>query len=420
MNKIFKNHLSLCAFTTAVIFFVSNVDAQVKAVVSGNVQNGKNYFSCDKSASFYRCNDGREHSISRKTYQKTGEHNAEEAAIEASKYKTKIIGSDITIQGGANSGSLNKSSWKYGVAARQWGVVNILTGAIDFTNAVGVHASGRGDVYLTSVSITDNSSQATNVDNNSENSAFQISEDLGYIRFDTGNVKVSNAHGISFMGIAGGIDIRNSTVVVEGNTSYGVFLFDKQERQYGKDIEERYKSKEAYSWQKGPLSNSLPRGEVLKRGGVGLHGGSFTVPNSVAIYSKKSGGSITLREGATLSGDLLLKVEDSSFVKVVVQERGSLVGGVRIDESSDAQFELMEKSKWTLTRPKNKDLQDLDSIGVSSISLIDLIDSSIFFAKPDSSEAGNYQTLRIGKGSGVVYKAQGNAHLYLNTYLNEG
>ncbi|EJF91619.1 hypothetical protein ME9_01716, partial [Bartonella taylorii 8TBB] len=417
MNKIFKNHLSLCAFTTAVIFFVSNVDAQVQAAVSGDVQNCKNYFSCDKNGSFYRCNGGREYFISKKTYQKTGERNAEGAAIEASKHGTKIIGNNITIQGGANSGSLDKSSWKYGVAASKWGVVNILTGAIDFTNAVGVHASGNGSVYLTSVSITGTGSQAANVDNNSENSAFQISEDYGYINFVKGNVKVSNAHGVSFMGIAGGIDIRDSNVVVEGNTSYGVYLFDKQGQQYNKDIEERYKRKETYSFRNGLLSHSLPRGEVLKRGGVGLHGGSFTVRDGVAIYSKKSGSIITLKEGATLSGDLLLKVEDSSFVKVVAEGGSSLVGGGRIDESSDAQFGLMERSKWTLTRPKNKELQGLGSIGVSSISLIDLIDSSILFAQPGTSEAGNYQTLVIGKGSGEVYKAQGNSEIHFNVHL---
>ncbi|WP_246789970.1 autotransporter outer membrane beta-barrel domain-containing protein [Bartonella taylorii] len=426
MNKIFKNHLSLCAFTTAVIFFVSNVDAQVQAAVSGNVQNYKNYFSCDKSGLFYRCDDGSEHFISKKTYQKTGERNsdqktgecnAEGAAIEASKYGTKIIGNNITIQGGANSGSLDKSSWKYGVAASKWGVVNILTGAIDFTNAVGVHASGSGNVYLTSVSITGTGSQAANVDNNSENSAFQISEDYGYINFVKGNVKVSNAHGVSFMGIAGGIDIRDSNVVVEGNTSYGVYLFDKQGQQYNKDIEERYKRKETYSFRNGLLSHSLPRGEVLKRGGVGLHGGSFTVRDGVAIYSKKSGSIITLKEGATLSGDLLLKVEDSSFVKVVAEGGSSLVGGGRIDESSDAQLGLTERSKWTLTRPKNKELQGLGSIGVSSISLIDLIDSSILFAQPGTSEAGNYQTLVIGKGLGEVYKAQGNSEIHFNVHL---
>ncbi|WP_208434439.1 autotransporter outer membrane beta-barrel domain-containing protein [Bartonella taylorii] len=418
MNKIFKNHLSLCAFTTAVLFFVSNVDSQVQAAaVSGKVQNGRNYFSCDKNGSFYRCNDGREHSVSRKTYQKTDESNAEGAAIEASKYQTKIIGSDITIQGGENSGSLDKSSWKYGVVASNWGTINILTGAIDFKNAVGVHASGKGSVYLTNVSIIETGSQATDVNNNNENSAFQMSEDLGYISFNKGNVKVSNAHGVSLMGIASGIDIHDSTVIVEGHTSYGIYLFDKQEHQYDKDIEELYKRKEVYSRWNGLLSDSLPRGEVLKRGGVSLHGGSFTVPDSVAIYSKKSGGIITLKRGSSLSGDLLLKVKDSSFVKVVAEGGASLVGGVRIDESSDAQFGLMEKSKWTLTRPKNKELQGLGSIGVSSISLIDLIDSSILFAQPGSSEAGNYQTLVIGKGSGEVYKAQGNSEIHFNVHL---
>ncbi|WP_208438158.1 autotransporter outer membrane beta-barrel domain-containing protein [Bartonella taylorii] len=470
MNKIFKNHLSLCVFTTVVLFFVPNVDAQVQAsAVNDKAQNGENNFSCNGNGSFYRCNDGKSHDISNKTYQKTDENNAEEGAIEASGEGTRILGKSITIKGASNSGSLDKGSWKYGVVAsnkgkvliktgeinstngvgaqaNNYGTVSIEDGAINFTNGVGVQANNRGMVYIRNgainftngvgvqaknlgivslyqVFLTQKGDQATNVNNNSENWAFQISGYEDYISLEKNSVKVSDAHGVSLSGIAGRISVSDSTVLVEGNRSYGIQLFDKQERQYSQfDIPEKnYNKSNAYNYFGSErFFGDLPKGDVLKRGDISLNDTSFMVPNSVAIYSKKSGGLFRVHGKSTLSGDLLLKVEDGSFVKVSVDRASTLVGGVRIDESSDAEFQLKRGSKWTLTRPKNKNLQDSDSIGDSSISFIHLIGSSIVFEKPNSSEIGSYQTLRIGKGSDTVYTAERDSHIYLNTYLNEG
>ncbi|EJF75948.1 outer membrane autotransporter barrel domain-containing protein [Bartonella sp. DB5-6] len=431
MNKVFKGHLSLCAFTTAILFFLPNAGAEVetraaeaKAVVSGKAQNDREQFSCNENASFYRCNDDKQHSIHGKIYQKTDKDNVEGAIIEASGYKTKITGWNITIKEDSNSGSSNKSSWK-GVVARNFADVSIENAKIDFTNAVGVQAINAGSVYLTAGSITQTGGQVMNV-NDSENSAFQLSKFSGHIRFNGGKVDVFNAHGISFPGVVGTINIFDSTVVVKGNTSYGIYLFDGKEHYNNEDLEsykrlgEGAEKKSAYVWGDAGLYEALlPREGVLKRGGVVLRGTSFTVPNSAAIYSKKSGGRVVLQK-STLSGDLLLKGEDNSFVKFVAEESSTLIGGAHIDESSDALFRLKDGSKWTLTRPKNESLQSSSSKGASSVSLVHLIDSSILFEKPDSSEAGNYQTLHIGRGTGVVYKAQGDAHLYLNTYLNEG
>ncbi|USP03528.1 autotransporter outer membrane beta-barrel domain-containing protein [Bartonella taylorii] len=456
MNKIFKNHLSLCAFTTAVLFFVPNAKAQADAagakmqpsnVVNGNVQNSKNNFSCKESDSFYRCNDKKNHNISEKTYQKPGKNNAEEAAIEAFGEGTWIAGVDITIKDASNSDGLDKDFWKYGVVANDEGAVEIVKGVINSTNGVGVLASNRGvvkiiegtidfkngigvqtkesaRVLMKSVSITDNGSQATDVNESSESSAFQMLGYEGYINLEEGNVKLSNAHGVSFSEVAGYIRIDNSTIVVEGNASYGFrFLGEKRHHYDPGEVFHAENSAYVFRYHHGASSDvfgSLPKKGIFASGAVNLMRAKFMVPNSAAIYSKKSGGSVSVDLKATLSGDLLLKAEDNSLVKVSADFGSTLVGGVLIDESSVAEFKLREGSTWTLTRPKNNNLQNSSAMGVSSISLIHLIDSSIVFEKPNSSEAGNYQTLRIGKGSGVVYKAQGNAHLYLNTYLNEG
>ncbi|MGF7158375.1 hypothetical protein GGR09_001767, partial [Bartonella heixiaziensis] len=435
MVKVFKNHLSLCAVTTAVLFFVHNAGAKVENdngtnhtvqandVGGGKAKNGKNNFSCDVNASSYRCKDGATHFISKKTYQITGEN---EVAIEAFGEgvfgdKTMIIGEDITIKEASSSDSLDKSSWKYGVVADTWGNVKIEKGAIDFTNGVAVQTGEGGKVFLKDVSIIQKSSQAPNVNNNSMNSAFQMFEVFGHIDFNKCTVKVSNAHGVSFLGIAGHINFFHSTVVVEGNTSYGV-LFDKRKYQYNQfnDLEKKNKEEKFNDLWESRSPESLWKGGALLRGDVYLQDTKFMVPNSAAIYSRKSAGSILL-QNSTLSGDLLLKLEDGSFVYVVSTENSTLLGGARIDENSHAEFRLRGGSKWTLKRPQAKNVRASSSIGDSSISLIHLIDgSSIVFEKSESDTINDYQTLRIGKGTGEVYKAQGGAHIYLNTYLNSG
>lgn len=53
---MFKNHLSLCRFTTVIFFFVHNADA-------GEVSYQKKQYSCNESASFYHCNDGKKNII---------------------------------------------------------------------------------------------------------------------------------------------------------------------------------------------------------------------------------------------------------------------------------------------------------------------------------------------------------------------
>ncbi len=87
------------------------------------------------------------------------------------------------------------------------------------------------------------------------------------------------------------------------------------------------------------------------RGNVYLYDTKFMVPNSTAIYSNKSGGLIKLFGNSQLSGDLLLKAENGSFVKISA-DASTLVGGARIDADSSAEFRLRDDSKWILSRPK--------------------------------------------------------------------
>ncbi|AGF76277.1 autotransporter outer membrane beta-barrel domain-containing protein [Bartonella vinsonii] len=430
MIKLFKNHLSLCAVTTAVLFFVPNVSAKVQGNTNGiklqahsvvNAQVGKNVknqFQCDENASSYRCADGKLHYIGESVYQKSDKNADEIIAIEASQKNTRIKGTNITIKDVLDTGNSEKGFWQYGVRASDQGNVELREGVIDFTNGIAVQTKSEGLVYLQKFSITGKRNQVVDVDPHSRNSAFHMSQYGGFISVEDSKVDVSNTDAISLQGDSSNIDIFDSTVVVKGHTSYGMRFEGEKESEGKENISSSANMKEwSYVfWGEGELFGNQPKKGLPKRGGVYLYTTMFTVPNSTVIYSRESGAVIKVLENSTLSGNLLLKVEDGSFVKVAANA-SALVGGARMDESSHAEFRLRNGAKWTLTRPKNGNLQDK---GTSSISLIHLSDSSIIFEQPKGNTVNDYQTLRIGKGSGVVYKAQGDAHLYLNTYLNEG
>ncbi|WP_212113074.1 autotransporter outer membrane beta-barrel domain-containing protein [Bartonella queenslandensis] len=442
MVNLFKNRFSLYTFTTALLFLTHHVDAKVQDAavvqngstvvnagaqahsgVNGKVQNKLNQFSCDMGSVFYRCNDGQSHSFFNKKYQKTDKDTNETVAIQASGRNTVLVGEDITVKDASSAVCSKESCWEYGVVANENGKVTIERGEINFTNGIGVEVRSGGKVVLKSVSITEKGGQRISIDDHSENLAFHASGS-GIIHFEKGKVNLDNAHGFSMHGnnIDGNgrfITIVDSTVSVESNRSYGLrFLEGPGNRnEEMKDHENPYYFY-IFTGEK-EMFGSLPETNLPVRGVVELTRTSFTVPNSAAIYSRKSGGVVRLLDNSKLSGDLLLKVEDGSFVKVSV-DASTLVGGTRVDESSSAEFRLKGRSKWILSQPKNKNLQVPSSIGVSSISLIHLIDSSIVFEQPETNIVDGYQTLRVGRGTGEVYKAQGNAHLYLNTYLNKG
>ncbi len=420
MNKIFKNHLSLCVYTTAVLFFVPNVDAQVQvAAVNDKAQNDENKFSCDENRAFYWCNDGKNHDISNKTYQKTDNNADETVAIQASQGGTKIKGDNITIKDASNNNGSDKGFWKYGIVADNGGFVEIEKGAIDFTNGAAVYTGAGAAVYLQEVSIIQKGGQEKNIGKHGKNSALEMPRSFGYLAFGLGSVKVTNVHGVSLHGDTNNLSIAGSTFVVEGDASYGIH-FGEGEKAESQQYKNPQTKTQLYSfYEDDALFGSVPQTDLPMRGYVNLQASSFEVSKGIVIYSEKSGALIDVEQDSKMSGDLLLKGEDGSFVKVSA-DSSALIGGVRLDKNSTAEFRLRNGSKWTLTRSKNENLQDSSSMGVSSISLIHIIDSSIGFEKPNSSESGNYQTLRIGKGSGGVYEAQGNAHLYLNTYLNRG
>ncbi len=440
MVNLFKNRFSLCTFTTALLFLTHNADVFAHNAKS-QVFSGKKQLSCDQNAAFYQCDDGAEHEINNKVYSLTDQRvNGVHGAIEASKANTVIHGNNITVKGILDKTHNSENNfWKYGVKASEkagvtlinstlsgvlmgveahGGSIKISGGSIDaievgafaggksqstvdLTNtqislgSVGVKAEEKGLLILGGVSIigkgsTGKDDQGLDAGRQSDNAAFHISGG-GYVEFMEGSVDVTDVHGLLLQGNKGSqINIEDSNITVKGNAFYGMHF----EGELASDVS---------------LEGKLSRVDLKKT--------RFVVPDSIALYSSKSGkSSISLKE-TKLFGDLLLKVGSNSSIRVVA-DASALVGQAQLDSSSTADFELKNNSQWALLQPRHKKLQDPNYRDVSFISSVSLSNSSITFEKPKSSTDHTYQTLYIGKGSGLVYQALGDAWIHLNARLN--
>ncbi|WP_375623936.1 autotransporter outer membrane beta-barrel domain-containing protein [Bartonella sp. TT119HLJHH] len=440
MVSLFKNRFSLCTFTTALLFFTHNVDVFAHNAES-QVISGKKQSSCDQNAEFYQCDDGGEHEINNKVYSLMDKNvNGVHGAIEASKSGTFISGKKITIKGiGDEKNNSEKNFWKYGLKVSEKagaslsdftlsGVLvgveahsasfTISGGSIDAIKVgafaegksqttvklmdtqinlggVGVKAGEKGYFILEGVSITGKGrtgkdGQGLNADRQNDNAAFHISKD-GYVEFMKGAVDVTDAHGLLLQGNKGSqIDIGDSNITVKGNAFYGMHFEDEVAS------EDSSEGKSSF---------------------INLKKTRFVVPDSIAVYSSQSGKSkISLKE-TKIFGDLLLKADHGSSIKVFA-DASALVGQTQVDNSSEVDLILRNNSQWALLQPRHKKLQNPHYRDVSFISSINLSNSSITFEKPKSSTAHTYQTLYIGKGTGVVYQAFDDAWIHLNARLN--
>ncbi|EJF84953.1 autotransporter outer membrane beta-barrel domain-containing protein [Bartonella rattimassiliensis] len=440
MVSLLKNRFSLYTLTTALLFSTHNVDVfahNAKSQVLSEAQK----VSCDQNAAFYQCSDGAEHTISNKDYSLTYKNiNGDHGAIEASKAKTAISGQNITVKSTLDEKeNLEKNFWKHGVKVSekagvsltastlqgvlvgveaQGGFIKMSGGSIDalkvgalaeektqstvyLTNTqvsfgeVGVKAGEKGYVILEGVSLSDKggngkAGQGLDTAHQSDHAAFHISKD-GYVQFMKGSVEVADAHGLLLQGNQGSqISIEDSQITVKGNAFYGMRF-------------------------EGEAVSDNSSNEKLSR--VDLKKTHFIVPDSIALYSSKSKKSNILLKEAKLFGDLLLKADNNSSMKIVA-DASALGGQTQVDNSSTVELILKNNSQWALLQPRHKNLQDPNYRGVSFISSVSLSDSSIAFEKPKSSTAYAYQTLYIGEGKGIVYQAFRNAWVHLNAHLN--
>ncbi|WP_019220125.1 autotransporter outer membrane beta-barrel domain-containing protein [Bartonella florencae] len=464
MVKIFKNHLSLCACTAAFLFFAydahSNVNVQADAAsagvkasaVNGAGQSDKETPCVQKESSYYCASGDQEYKINGRTYQ-FNSGSAERAAIEVSG-QANFFGENITVKGVVDE----KKFWKYGVKVSekarvtlidytlsgvlvglesQGSTVGISGGSIDAISDaikvgefaerqsqdaaekqpassvylmdtrinlgdVGIKAGKNGRAVLKGVSISGKGGQELNADRQSDHAAFHILFN-GSVEFEKDTVDVTDAHGVLIQRIkglpigkhskanitvGGNALIKDSNITVRGNAVYGMY-FDSEEQLEG--------------W----------------LGVVTLKDTRFIVPDSIAIYGSGPARSVVELKSTKLFGDLLLKANRNSSIRIFA-DASELVGQTQVDNGSLVELILENNSRWVLLRPRHKNSQGFNYTGVSSISLLHLFDSSIVFQQPEANIVDGYQTLRVGRGRDYIYAARGNAHIYLNTYLNSG
>ncbi|WP_376741570.1 autotransporter family protein [Bartonella quintana] len=356
-------------------------------------------------------------------------------------YAGVLVGAGSSVQ--LDTANISMKSRAVAGLASNGGEIIMSSGTITLTDGIAVRSELGGNVKLDKVDITAKKGQIESASTEVSGRAAFLLSDRSSVDFANGNV-VTDANGLWFRDVNGSVEtgaprrkrssdvpssinrayIESSNVKVEGDSSYGIY-FDGMAR---KVVDEQ---KSELSVRHPVNGSSVGQREFGKQsavfsqeqtfigitGTVLLEKTNFEVPKSVAIYGSNSGGIVSLEKKAFLSGDLLLKSENNSNILVWVND-SVIAGGARVDESSAAKLRLTNNSKWSLLRPKHGKLQDFSSLGDSSISALHLVNSSVSFEKAESNTADGYQTLRIGKGVGAVYNAQGNAHIYFNARLN--
>ncbi|WP_208432251.1 autotransporter outer membrane beta-barrel domain-containing protein, partial [Bartonella henselae] len=285
-----------------------------------------------------------------------------------------------------------------------------------FTDSHGVSSTLGGKINLDSVKITGNGKEK-----NSNNYAVLHTDLGGPINLDGVTINAMNVHGVlsentvrtsNSIPLPGNlsdnidvteVNIKSSSVTVEGERSYGIYFRGEKS---GEEFENRGKLEEV---------KKLPRLEAIN-----IRRTTFSVPDSVALYSTDSTYGVVNLMQSTLSGRSLLRAERGALVKILASA-STLEGGAHVDDRSTAELYLGAGSTWTLKQNQERDSRESAGTNDSSISFLLLMnDSSIKFHKLKTDKDYNYQTLHIGNGTGTVYKAQDGAYIYLNTYLNEG
>ncbi|UNF49873.1 autotransporter outer membrane beta-barrel domain-containing protein [Bartonella krasnovii] len=456
-----KNHLSLCRFTTVIFFFVHNADA-------GEVSSQKKQYLCNESASFYHCNDGQTHEISRKTYQLTGE--SPEAALEASGENTLIEGEAIIINSVLNAdGHSEKDTWTTGVKASKGGGVALFNSMLNNVS-IGADIEEDGAFDMQNGVI-----KATRIGISASSEQSLVSLTKTEIKTSAGAIALLSHNGAKIYMKGGKIDFADGIAVQTGGGGEfnleGVSITGKGKQTTNTDNHHEssafsmLQGKGMIHFQKGNVhvnnahglvlqgnnhnaahikhSNVFVRGQAFHgmhffwqavlndkktiipgKGAVQLTKTTFMAPESTALYSREFESSVKLLQNSKVSGDSLLKAVEHSNIKIEA-DASILQGSAYVDESSTAKVVLKNGSKWILSRPKYGRLQSSDVPGsrlgdYSSISSVELTDSFLIFEELKSETTDGYQTLLIGKGSGTVYKAYDDAYLYLNTYLDKG
>ncbi|WP_375703792.1 autotransporter outer membrane beta-barrel domain-containing protein [Bartonella sp. AD13SXNS] len=295
-------------------------------------------------------------------------------------------------------------------------------GSVDFMNSHGISSILGGKVNLENVKITGKGKEK-----NSDNHAVLRTDLEGSVNLKGTTIRAMDVHGILLENTVDSIplqevkdlsnedsdskipvtevNMKSSSITVKGKGSYGIYFRGKKPWNEGGDKKEEISSEE----EKAP-----PRLEV-----VNLDTTEFSVLDDTALYGKNViSGAVSLMKSTLRSGNFLLRAEEGASITVLA-DASTLEGRTYVDKDSNAELYLGGHSTWILPQPLQKDQHE--AAHDSSISLVSLMgESSLNFKRHESSSADDYQTLRIGKGKGEVYRARDGASISLNSYLNSG
>ncbi|CAK02069.1 autotransporter outer membrane beta-barrel domain-containing protein [Bartonella tribocorum] len=488
--------------TTAIVSFSPTV------CVNANSNNFATF--CDPNAQFYKCNDGKKHTIKNKTYhlkfsQEYVSSSTPISALYVEKAGTVVDASQITVTGDSSDEifgygasvkegarlNLTNSNFKNVPALHaENAVIRMIDGAITEVSHA-IYALGKGtDIALVRVNIETTPKELNGVEIglissfgskirlsgstvtfngkgafsslyggeysfdssvikgkgkqetviigeksvNKLPEAFDISQD-GFVQLNNSSIELSDMHGflvknfsdeednkgrLLWQGLNSAdefkktnIKIEKSKVSVQGKGTYGLYFYGLNPEDVWGNMYNGYRA--------------LSRAKKVAPGKAFVHLSetNFAVPDGIAIYSVgkhvyRAQAKVRL-EKTRISGDLLLKAENNSYL-LVEANSSTLTGDSRIKDTSDIYLHLKNGSQWHLTKSKYQDLQNPDAT-VSSLSGMELENSTIVF---DHYQSAGYQTLHIGKKSSVnqldeeeyVYGAGGNAQIKMSTFMN--
>ncbi|WP_212112773.1 autotransporter outer membrane beta-barrel domain-containing protein [Bartonella queenslandensis] len=231
----------------------------------------------------------------------------------------------------------------------------------------------------------------------------------------------------------GVINIEDSIITVQGGGAGGIVLYEtpKNEIKEGENVINRI---------------SLTRSKLLVKDGVGIRG----------PYGSKSIAEISLKD-SEIRADVLLRNktrrkyydDDTLPVSLILTANNSILEGrARTLKINTTTLTLNNNSKWYLKVSQedidtdfntfNFDLSDLKQRALSTVSIVNLNNSSIIFNAPSANAPsalgkGQYQILSVGKTAEVyesrdnmvptvetAYYATGNVSIYFNTEWSDG
>ncbi|MET3590437.1 hypothetical protein ABID23_001547, partial [Bartonella silvatica] len=468
-THVMRNPVLNTSSDTQYSMHAKNQDTVIKlegATISGaGFSNGENNFDITKSklVSAVLAEDGAKVILDKKSNiissvigveaQRGGEVKVIEGTVSAH-YVGALAGSGA---------SVNLSNTKISVVGdlaaaglvSQGGKITMDSGTIILESGVAVRSETGGHIKLDGVAITAKKTAGRSDSTDKFGRAAILVSDNASVEFTNGDV-TTDANALWVKSTASGVEasssrrkrssdilpavnranIESSTVKVEGDKSYGIYFDGKGQQEIdqrnrnkvlGKIIAEssgKGYSAEEVSVVKRSAEPLYERTPIKITGEVSLKKTIFEVTKSVAVYGNNSSGHLSLENKTELSGDVLLKAEDGSNILVSVDD-SIIAGEAYVDSRSYAKLDLVNGSTWLLKKAAYKRWSppDLECVG-SCISSVSLTDSRIEFEPLDSEDQyklplpGQYQTLRIGRGEGTVYRAHGNASINLNARLN--